>query len=197
MILNFSYIWQAGVKRDQKIFRSWPWVSSIASFSATRTLFLVPFDPRIPAFAFISILVINTFRILTQEDSLSPISSREIQRNRFSLQSDPLCGLVPLNAGGDCELDCVLHPRFSMVYYDPTCLRDCDQYPKCFHELYKDFRRQGRVGIWYDFITQDLMKVDFWFLSCATSEVRRSVWRELGRWVVRLASLTLSLHGGG
>ena len=110
-------------------------------------MFLVPFDPKIPAFTFLSLLGINTFRILTEtDDFLSSTSTPQSLENNLILQSDPLCGLT---AGGEaCELDCdqqdEKRPR---VYTDLTCLNDCGQYPQCFQQLYKDYETAGRVGI--------------------------------------------------
>ena len=116
---------------------------SVVFPTLTRVLFLVPFDPKIPLFAFLSLLTINTHRILTED--------------KLVLQSDPLCGLPA--AGGGCELDCDLHPRYPLVYSDPNCLRDCrvgkeeDQenvrtrQPQCLRQLYQEFEDKGRVVI--------------------------------------------------
>ena len=101
------------------------------------SVFIVPFDPKIPLFTFLSLLGINTHRILTEE-SLSSPSTRQSQENNLKLMNDPMCGLP---AGGEgCALDCDGRS-------DPTCLKDCDQYPACFHQLYRDFETAGRVGI--------------------------------------------------
>ena len=106
--------------------------------------FIVPFDPKIPLFTFLSLLGINTHRILT-EDSLSSPSTRQSQEDNLILQNDPMCGLT---AGGEgCELDCDIHPDDSDIFSDPTCLRDCSRYPACFQQLYRDFETAGRVGI--------------------------------------------------
>ena len=109
------------------------------------SVFIVPFDPKIPLFTFLSLLGINTHRILT-EDSLSSPSTRQSQGNNLKLMNDPMCGLPA--GGGGCELDCDVHPYMTFpVYSDPTCLRDCPQYPACFQQLYRDFETAGRVGI--------------------------------------------------
>ena len=107
------------------------------------SVFTVPFDPKIPLFTFLSLLGINTHRILTEE-SLSSPSTRQSQENNLKLMNDPMCGLPA--GGGGCELDCDIHPDTN-TYSDPTCLRDCPQYPACFHQLYRDFETAGRVGI--------------------------------------------------
>ena len=113
--------------------------STVLTHKKCFCFFLVPFDPKIPAFTFLSLLGINTFRILTEkEDSVSSPSTRQSQGNNFILQSDPMCGLPA--GGGGCDLDC---DGFS----DPTCLRDCPQYPACFQQLYGDFETAGRVVI--------------------------------------------------
>ena len=111
------------------------------------SVFIVPFDPKIPLFTFLSLLGINTHRILTEE-SLSSPSTRQSQENNLKLMNDPMCGLTA--GGGGCELDCDLHPRDvggARLFSDPTCLSDCGQYPACIQELYKDFETAGRVGI--------------------------------------------------
>ena len=118
-------------------------------------VFIVPFDPNIPLFTFLSLLGINTHRILTEE-SLSSPSTRQSQENNLKLMNDPMCGLT---AGGEgCALDCDIHPDFSSPYSDPTCLRDCGQYPACFQQLYRDFETAGRVGIIKQSIYPGLLK---------------------------------------
>ena len=110
------------------------------------SVLLVPFDPKIPLITYLSLLGMNTFRILTEtEDSLSSPSTRQSQENNLILQNDPMCGLTA--GGGGCELDCDIDPDAYAIYSDPTCLRDCPQYPACFQQLYRDFETAGRVGI--------------------------------------------------
>ena len=110
------------------------------------SVFIVPFDPKIPLFTFLSLLGINTHRILT-EDFLSSPSTRQSQENNLVLKSDPMCGLPA--GGGGCDLDCDENQEtgFFEGFSDPTCLSDCSQYPDCFHQLYRDFVTAGRVGI--------------------------------------------------
>ena len=109
------------------------------------SFFLVPFDPKIPLFTFLSLLGINTHRILS-EDSLSSPSTRQSQGNNLKLMNDPMCGLPA--GGGGCELDWDVHPYMTFpVYSDPTCLRDCPQYPACVYQLLRDFETAGRDGI--------------------------------------------------
>ena len=136
----------------------WRLYNSSTLLADTGVSFLVPFDPKIPLFVLISLLGIHTHRIVS-EDSLSSPSTRQSQSqgNDLVLQSDPLCGLT---AGGEaCELDCDRHPDES-VYSDPTCLRDCGQYPACFQQLYKDYETAGTA--WWSLMEQwlDLIKLE-------------------------------------
>ena len=133
------------------------------------SVFTVPFDPKIPLFTFLSLLGINTHRILTEE-SLSSPSTRQSQENNLKLMNDPMCGLTA--GGGGCELDCDGNS-------DPTCLRDCPQYPACFQQLYRDFETAGRVGIikqsisWFTKTKFENIKILLFF--SATSDIRRSL----------------------
>ena len=109
------------------------------------SVFVVPFDPKIPLFAFLIPLGINIHRILT-EDPLSPPSTRQSQENNLVLQNDEFCGL-PDTTYENCEFDCNINLGNDEVYSDPTCLGDCVQYPACFQQLYKDYETAGTVGI--------------------------------------------------
>ena len=83
---------------------------------------------KIPIFTFLSLLGINTLRILTE------------QSRPTILRNDPSCGLT---AGGrdDCTWDCqtIISSNSIPIYQDPICLRDCDHFPSCFHMLMEDY----------------------------------------------------------
>ena len=152
----------------------------------------MPFDPQIPIITFVIVLVINTFKILTETPSTS-----QSQENQFILQNDPLCGLPA--GGGGCELDCDLHPSLRL-FSDPTCLSDCGQYPECFQELYKDFEIAGRVGIikqsiesWFLGTKSNKINNKILLLLSANTDIRGSLCWEHWRRNVRLESFTNEL----
>ena len=93
------------------------------------------FDPKIPLFTFLSLLGINTHRIL----------SRLSQPFAFYVI---LCTSSVYSAGGrtDCTWDCDVLLEYVYVYRDPACLFDCVNYPICVQQLFEDYKDQGRVG---------------------------------------------------
>lgn len=82
----------------------------------------------IPIFTFFSLLIINTYRLLHEQV--------------YILKSDPQCGFT---AGGreECTWDCEIPSR--TIYKDPTCMRECVDFPRCFLQLMEDHTENGGV----------------------------------------------------
>ena len=126
-----------------------------ASSLLRRSLYLVWNIGKIPQTAFtaailpsyqlpLSNLLTGNFKPLVLPSSSSSSYTRDSQR-MFTLKNDPQCGLT---AGGTgCALDCdriLKHGR--LIYRDPACLFDCENYPMCVQQLFEDYQDQGRVG---------------------------------------------------
>ena len=104
---------------------------------------------KIPLTAFTAALSANLLTgnykpLISPSSSSSSSYTRDSQR-MFTLKNDPQCGLTA--GGGGCELDCDrISKHGRLIYRDPACLFDCENYPMCVQQLFEDYKDQGRVG---------------------------------------------------
>ena len=116
--------------------------------------FIVPFDPKIPLFTFLSLLGINTYRYYSekkyslQNDPMCAAGGEacQSQGTKVQLTDDLQCG--ELGGPQDCTLDCEIRSTNENFYFYATCLEDCAEFPACFKSLMDECKASFFGSCW-------------------------------------------------